>query len=268
MNDILLKLTVLFLLSGLVAADAVASDLPLATALPEQQAAIEKEKDISKLKSTNQSLKKEIDDLKNKNGELEKNVQKLESTIQTLKIEIEDLKDKNKELETERQEAEEGHNKKLTETQNSKVWYQYAFYCSGGFIIIIIFFSLYYVGRKTEPRAEKYFDSLVIDMVVDLLQRKMPNSSGDLKQRIMDIVQNHALPDASLSSFSRAEYHLKKVNSEKISLTVTVLYIASKSEVVRLTSNGIISFDDLPKEIRADFIQSRNTEKTYLLYQQ
>ncbi|MDR1383518.1 MAG: hypothetical protein LBJ67_06700 [Planctomycetaceae bacterium] len=185
-------------------------------------------------------------------------------------IEKEQLEAKER-AEKETKEQAEKEAKERAEKEAKKQVRQLVYYI---IIIIVLIFLILFIGvhwgRKIRPSADADFDTLVIDLVIDLLKRKLQNPPNDLKQQIADVIQHKVLPDALLRFFSRAEYRVQKIDTNPtfVLLTVNVLYIASQSDVVKLTADCSVSWDDLPTKIRSDFIQSRKTEQTYLIYQQ
>ncbi|MDR3108434.1 MAG: hypothetical protein LBU65_01930, partial [Planctomycetaceae bacterium] len=227
---LLIALLCCILLAGLVSAE---SESMPAEQLTEQVKIEDEQAEAKKKQDEREKIEKEIRD-------------KVEAEFRS---EIEALKKEKQELEG--------------QLQNALTVAKYVGYSAIG-IVLVIFFGLIITRRKSSDGVN--FEARIIDSVTDLLKRKMPNLSGDLKRQISDIIKHNAVPGPSFSSFARAEYNIKKIDENNVSLTVNVLYIVSPSDVAKLTSESIICWDDLPKEIRNDFIQNRKTEQLYLLY--
>ena len=133
------------------------------------------------------------------------------------------------------------------------------------FLVVVGGAGLYYILRRT-PQDDEQFVDWLLDTTATTIAKVLDKHRQDVEFALRQCRAGQPNELAQTTQL-RVECSVIKLSASRVSVTVSVVVLkAGKPEVITIRTAA--SWDDLPKEIRSEFIRNNPPEVHYVICEQ
>lgn len=134
-----------------------------------------------------------------------------------------------------------------------------------GFVLVAAVI-LYFILANMERKTTDVFETTIIDDIMAAIMSEYDGLKGDkLRDLIATVVADHRCDDQRLNNLLRIEYEVEKVDSGHVKRTTAVAVRKDGNLVLKKTTRTL-AWEDLPQNIRSEFILKKENVLVYSLY--
>ena len=125
--------------------------------------------------------------------------------------------------------------------------------------------TLYFVFANMQRKTALEFETTIIEDIVSAIHTEYTISEKDLHDLVTGIIASRHCSDPRLLGLLRIEYEVEKTSSSRVKRT-TAVAIKKQNDLVLNKATRTMSWEDLPRAIRKEFILKNENVLVYSLY--